>query len=199
MSKFETTTWQLLACVLTQLAIDLVAAERKTREVWVESQTDPSFPHFFTPPIPSCSVLLTEGLEQATIWISVWDFSDLGPPLPPGKKGIKKRLRVDQFHDRHFVRQGSKGSSKPGKPCNFILTFSRTRKSWKKKTTGPGKKQIWAWKNPWNLFLKRGTNPVGPSDFFQFFFSSFSVFFPSLYKFKKCLVHKRVKKIRCCN
>ena len=138
MSKFETTTWQLLACVLTQLAIDLVAAERKTREVWVESQPDPSFPHFFTPPIPSRLVLLTEGLEQATIWISVWDFSDLGPP-PPGKKGIKKGLKVDQFHDRHFVRQGSYGSWKPGKSCNFIFTFSRTRKSWKKKTTGPGK------------------------------------------------------------
>ena len=88
--KFETTTWQLLACVLTQLAIDLVAAERKTREVWVESQTDPSFPHFFTPPIPSRLALLTEGLEQATIWISVWDFSDLVPPPPLEKKESRK-------------------------------------------------------------------------------------------------------------
>ena len=133
-SRFETATWQLLACVLTQLAIDLVTAERKTREFWVESQPDPSFPHFFTPPIPSRLVLLTEGLEQATIWISVWDFSDLVPPSPPlEKKGIKKGLKVDQFHDRHFVRQGSYGPWKPGKSCNFILTFSKTRKSWKKR------------------------------------------------------------------
>ena len=93
-SRFETATWQLLACVLTQLAIDLVTAERKTREFWVESQPDPSFPHFFTPPIPSRLVLLTEGLEQATIWISVWDFSDLVPPSPPpGKKRNQERVK----------------------------------------------------------------------------------------------------------
>ena len=157
MSKFETTTWQLLACVLTQLAIDLVAAERKTREFWVESQPDPSFPHFFTPLIPSRLVLLTVGLEQATIWISVWDFSDLVPP-PPGKKGIKKGLKVDQFRDRHFVRQGSKGSWKPGKSCNFILTFSRTRKSWKKKTTGPGKIDL-SLENSLKFFSEKGYEP----------------------------------------
>ena len=143
MSKFETTTWQLLACVLTQLAIDLVAAERKTREVWVESQPDPSFPHFFTPPIPSRLVLLSTLLfvrNRLPFEYQCGILVTLGPPPPPpGKKGIKKGLKVDQFHDRHFVRQGSYGSWKPGKSCNFILTFSRTRKSWKKKTTGPGK------------------------------------------------------------
>lgn len=169
MSRFETATWQLLACVLTQLAIDLVTAERKTREFWVESQPDPSFPHFFTPPIPSRLVLLTEGLEQATIWISVWVFSDLVPPPPLEKKGIKKGLKVDQFHDRHFVRQGSYGSWKPGKSCNFILTFPRPE-SPGKKDYGSWKNKSESWENPWNLFLKRGTNPVRPSDFFRFFF-----------------------------
>ena len=157
MSRFETATWQLLACVLTQLAIDLVAAERKTRELWVELQPDPSFPHFFTPPILSRSVLLTESLEQATIWISVWDFSDLVPP-PPGKKGIKKGLKVDQCHDRHFVRRGSYGSLKPGKSCNFILTFSRTRKSWKKKTTGPGKINL-SLEKSLKFFSEKGYEP----------------------------------------
>ena len=159
MSRFETATWQLLACVLTQLTIDLVTAERKTREFWVESQPDPSFPHFFTPPILSRLVLLTESLY--IIWISVWDFSDLvslPPPHPPGKKGLKKGWKVDQFHDRHFVRQGSKGSWKPGKSCNFILTFSRTRKSWKKKTTGPGKIDL-SLEKSLKFFSEKGYEP----------------------------------------
>ena len=154
--KFETTTWQLLACVLTQLAIDLVAAERKTREVWVESQPDPSFPHFFTPPILSRLVLLTESLNipfeyQFGILVTF-------PPPPPGKKGLKKGGKVDQFHDRHFVRQGSKGSWKPGKSCNFILTFSRTRKSWKKKHTGPGKIDL-SLENSLKFFSEKGYEP----------------------------------------
>ena len=155
--KFETTTWQLLACVLTQLAIDLVAAERKTREVWVESQPDPSFPHFFTPPILSRLVLLPESLNipfeyQFGILVTLF------PPPPRGKKGLKKGWKVDQFHDRHFVRQGSKGSWKPGKSCNFILTFSRTRKSWKKKTTGPRKIDL-SLENSLNFFSEKGYEP----------------------------------------
>lgn len=116
-------------------------------------------------------VLLTESLNipfeyQFGILVTLF------PPPPPGKKGLKKGWKVDQFHDRHFVRQGSKGSWKPGKSCNFILTFSRTRKSWKKKTTGPGKIDL-SLENSLKIFLKRGTNPVRSSDFFRFFLALF--------------------------
>ena len=79
-------------------------------------------------------------------------------------------------------------------PAILFWHFPRPE-SPEKKDYGSWKNKSESWENPWNLFLKRGTNPVRPSDFFRFFFfSSFSVFFPSLYKFKKCLVHKRVKK-----
>lgn len=140
MSKFETTTWQLLACVLTQLAIDLVAAERKTREVWVESQLDPSFPHFFTPPIPSCLVLLTEGLEQATIWISVWDFSDLGPPPPPRKKRNQETVKSWPISWSTFCQTGLERVFKTWKALQFYFDIFQNQKvleekdyrSWKK-------------------------------------------------------------------
>lgn len=137
MSRFETATWQLLACVLTQLAIDLVTAERKTREFWVESQPDPSFPHFFTPPIPSRLVLLTEGLEQATIWISVWDFSDLVPP--PRKKRNQERVKSWPISWSTFCQTGLVRVLKTWKILQFYFDIFQDQKVLEKKTTGPGK------------------------------------------------------------
>ena len=153
MSKFETTTWQLLACVLTQLAIDLVAAERKTREFWVKSQPDPSFPHFFTPLIPSRLVLLTVGLEQATIWISVWDFSDLVPP-PPRKKRNQERVKSWPISWSTFCQTGLERVLKTWKVLQFYFDIFQNQKvveekdyrPWKNRSE-PGKfLEIFFWK-----------------------------------------------------
>ena len=177
MSKFETTTWQLLACVLTQLAIDLVAAERKTREVWVESQTDPSFPHFFTPPIPSRLVLLTEGLEQATIWISVWDFSDLVSPPPPWKKRNQERVKSWPISWSTFCQTGLVRVLKTWKVLQFYFDIFQNQKvleekdyrSWKNKSE-PGKiLEICFWKGVRTLLDRL--------IFFGFFLVLFQFFF----------------------
>ena len=91
---------------------------------------------------------------------------------PPWEKGLKRWGKVDQFHDRHFVRQGSKGSWKPGKSCNFILTFSRTRKSWKKKTTGPGKIDL-SLEKSLKFFSEKGYEPCQIVWFFSVFLALF--------------------------
>ena len=163
--KFETTTWQLLACVLTQLAIDLVAAERKTWEVWVESQPDPSFPHFFTPPILSRLVLLTESLN--IIWISVWDFSDLVslPPPLPWEKRTQERGKSWPISWSTFCQTGLERVLKTWKVLQFYFDIFQNQKVLEEKDYRP-------WKNR--------SEPGKILEIFSVFFSSFLVSFSFL-------------------
>ena len=135
--KFETTTWQLLACVLTQLAIDLVAAERKTREVWVESQPDPSFPHFFTPPILSRLVLLTESLNipfeyQFGILVTF-------PPPPPGKKRTQESVKSWPISWSTFCQTGLERVLKTWKVLQFYFDIFQNQKVLEEKDYRPWK------------------------------------------------------------
>ena len=135
--KFETTTWQLLACVLTQLAIDLVAAERKTREVWVESQPDPSFPHFFTPPILSRLVLLTESLNIPF----EYQFGILMtfPPTPPREKRTQERGKSWPISWSTFCQTGLERVLKTWKVLQFYFDIFQNQKVLEEKDYRPWK------------------------------------------------------------
>ena len=78
---------------------------------------------FFDPPSldPFLSMLLGYATETGL-------KSRCGPPCPYRSKLISIRVRT--------------GPGNPGKSWNFIITFSRTGKSWKN-TAGPGK----SWKS----------------------------------------------------
>ena len=189
--KFETTTWQLLACVLTQLAIDLVAAERKTREVWLESQTDPSFPHFSLLRYHRAWFYSLKAWNRLPFEYQFGILVTLFPPPPPWKKRNQERVKSWPISWSTFCQTGLVRVLKTWKVLQFYFDIFQNQKvleekdyrSWKNKSE-PGKiLEICFWKGVRTLLDRL--------IFFGFFFS---VFFPSLYKFKKCLVHKRVKK-----
>ena len=100
---------------------------------------------------------------------------------------------IDILLDR--ARTGLENLENPA----ILFWHFQDQKVLEKKTTGPGKINLSPGKILEICFWKGVRTLLDRLIFFGFFFSSFSVFFPSLYKFKKCLVHKRVKKIRFCN